>query len=43
MQGKLTQKDRIIHTAPKADAMETMRIIQLRIWILDAEPIAASA
>jgi hypothetical protein len=42
MQGKLTQKDMIIHTAPKADAMEMTRIIQLRIWIFDSEPIAAS-
>jgi hypothetical protein len=43
MQGELAKKEIIIHAAPKADTIETTRIILLSIWISDAEPWAASA
>jgi len=42
MEGELTQKEMIIHTAPKADVIETTRIILLRIWVSEADPSAES-
>jgi len=40
---KLTQKEMIIHAAPKAEAIDTRRITELRMWICFVEPWAASA